>query len=70
MTKIKKTINDDNNDDGKFKYKLCLPRLDGYHKSNLHYVKEHRTDINDTKKENMCELGFCMYIEKDRCSQF
>ena len=29
MTKIKKTINDDNNDDGKFKCKLGLQRLDG-----------------------------------------
>ena len=59
-----------NNDDGKFKCKLCLQRLDGYHKSKLHYVKEHRTYINYTKKGNICELGFCMDIEKDRCSQF
>ena len=70
MTKIKKTINDDNNDDGNFKCNLCLQRLDGCHKSKLHYVKEHRTYVNNTKKENMCELGFCMDIEKDRCSQF
>ena len=47
-----------NNDDGKFKCKLCLHRLDGYHKSKLHYVKEHRTYINNSKKGNMCERGF------------
>ena len=70
MTKIKKTINDDNNDDGKFKCKLCLQRFDGYHKSKLHYVKEQRTYINNSKKGNMCELGFCMDIEQDRRSQF
>ena len=70
MTKIKKRINDDNNDDGKFKCKLCLQRLEGYHKSKLHYVKEHSTYINNTKKGNMFKLGFYMDIEQDRCSQF
>ena len=53
MTKKKKRIIDDNNDDGKFKCKLYLQRFEGYHKSKLHYVKEHSTYINNTKKGNM-----------------
>ena len=45
-------------------------RFDGYRKSKQNYIKEERTDINKTKKGNVCELGLCMDIEQDRCSQF
>ena len=56
--------------DGKFTCKLCLERLDGNHESKEHYIKEHKKDINNTKQGDMCDFGFCMDIEQDRCSQF
>ena len=70
---IKSKEHKDNNDttlnDGKFTCTLCLERLDGNHESKEHYIKYHKKDINNTKQGDMCDFGFCMDIEKDRCSQ-
>lgn len=68
--KNKEDKDDSNHNDGKFTCKLCLERLDGNHESKKHYIKEHKKDINNTKKGEMCDFGFCMDIEEDRCSQF
>ena len=69
-SKENKDDSDNNLNDGKFTCTLCLERLDGNHESKEHYIKDHMKDINNTKQGDMCDFGFCMDIEQDRCSQF